>query len=276
MNSRTDTYCNNQSSGYKAGKYKNLVQHFESKFSQIRRDLPKPEFLRESDLPDESKIIEDLRVSGTDFSVFEQELATQLSRYFDELRAKSLTYQTEEELKGDVSRLMLLNDQEGLKLRFAQLYRERDNVITHAKDQIQKVHPIERQKTILQLQLSNTLRHFAQNTEQFSGYLNLIEERYQETEGELLDELREKMSVIEGLQETRNQMEETIDQLKKQFEDANSQRQEEHKHRVETDSKMKEVADENAKLRQNYDVLKEHEMSIIRDCENRKQQEIKA
>lgn len=54
------------------------------------------------------------------------------------------------------------------------------------------------------------------------------------------------------------------------------QRQEEHKHRVETDMKMKEVADENAKLRQNYDVLKEHEMSIIRDCENRKQQEIKA
>lgn len=45
---------------------------------------------------------------------------------------------------------------------------------------------------------------------------------------------------------------------------------------METDSKMKEVADENAKLRQNYDVLKEHEMSIIRDCENRKQSEIKA
>jgi chromosome segregation ATPase len=276
MNSRTDTYYNNQSSGYKAGKYKNLVQHFESKFNQIRRDLPKPEFLRESDLPDESKIIDDLRVSGTDYQVFEQELAAQLSKYFDELRAKSLTYQTEEELKGDVSRLMLLNDQEGLKLRFAQLYRERDNVITHAKDQIQKIHPIERQKTILQLQLSNTLKHFTQNTEQFSGYLNLIEERYQETEGELLDELREKMSVIEGLQENRNQMEETIDQLKKQFDDANAQRQEEHKHRVETDSKMKEVADENAKLRQNYDVLKEHEMSIIRDCENRKQQEIKA
>lgn len=177
--------------------------------------MPKPEFLRESDLPDESKIIEDLRVSGTDYQVFEQELATQLSKYFDELRAKSLTYQTEEELKGDVSRLMLLNDQEGLKLRFAQLYRERDNVITHAKDQIQKIHPIERQKTILQLQLNNALRHFAQNTEQFSAYLSMVDERYQETEAEFLEELREKTSVIEGLQENKSQMEETIDQLKK-------------------------------------------------------------
>ena len=121
-----------------------MPQLFESKFNQIRRDLPKPEFFKEADLPDESKIIEDLRAQGQDFNTFEQELSVQLSKYFDELRAKSLTYNSEDELKGDVSRLMLLNDQDGLKLRFAQLYRERDNVINHAKDQIKKIHPIER------------------------------------------------------------------------------------------------------------------------------------
>ena len=91
-----------------------------------------------------------------------------------------------------------------------------------------------------------------------------------------MEEVRDKINIIDGLQENKAQLEETIEQLKKQADDAVAQRQEEHKHRVETDSKMKEVADENAKLRQNYDVLKEHEMSIIRDCENRKQSEIKA
>ena len=37
---------------------------------------------------------------------------------------------------------------------------------------------------------------------------------------------------------------------------------------------MKEVMVENNKLKQNYEILKEHEMSIIRDCENRKNSEI--
>ena len=38
---------------------------------------------------------------------------------------------------------------------------------------------------------------------------------------------------------------------------------------------MKEVEAENQKLKQNYDILKEHEMTVIRDCENRKVQETK-
>ena len=54
--------------------------------------------------------MEDLRVQGQDFNTFEQELAVKLGKYFDELREKSLTYNSEDELKGDVSRLMLLND----------------------------------------------------------------------------------------------------------------------------------------------------------------------
>lgn len=71
-------------------------------------------------------------------------------------------------------------------------------------------------------------------------------------------------------------MEETMEILKKETDAANEQRCSEHKEKLDTDSRMKEIADENKKLRQNYDVLKEHEMSIIRDCENRKQAEIKA
>ena len=72
--------------------------------------MPKPEFFKEGDLPDEGKVMEDLRVQGQDFNTFELELAVKLGKYFDELREKSLTYNSEDELKGDVSRLMLLND----------------------------------------------------------------------------------------------------------------------------------------------------------------------
>lgn len=122
--------------------------------------MPKPEFVRESDLPDQQRILDDLKASGNDFKLFEEELSSQIMKYFDDFRKKSLTYQSEDELKGDVSRLMLLNDQEGLKLRFSQLYRERDSVINHAKEQIQRGHPIERQKTILQIQLNQVMQHF--------------------------------------------------------------------------------------------------------------------
>ena len=68
------------------------------------------------------------------------------------------------------------------------------------------------------------MQHFAQNSEQFSGYLNLIEERYQETEAELMEEVRDKIRIIDGLQENKAQLEETIEQLKKQADDAVAQR----------------------------------------------------
>lgn len=54
--------------------------------------------------------MDELKANGNDFKMFEDEMVTQLTKYFDELRGKSLTYQTDDELKGDVSRLMLLND----------------------------------------------------------------------------------------------------------------------------------------------------------------------
>lgn len=51
--------------------------------------------------------------------------------------------------------------------------------------------------------MNTVLKHFAHNTEQFTGYLNMIEERYLETESELVEEMREKISHIENLQETK-------------------------------------------------------------------------
>lgn len=50
------------------------------------------------------------------------------------------------------------------------------------------------------------MKHFAQNNEVFSNYLVMLEERYQETEYDLMEELRDKISTIEQLQETQNQM----------------------------------------------------------------------
>ena len=80
------------SSAFKPAKYKNLIQTFESKFSQIRRDIVKPEFIKESDLPDQSTIMDELKANGNDFKMFEDEMVSQLTKYVDELRNKSLTY----------------------------------------------------------------------------------------------------------------------------------------------------------------------------------------
>jgi len=38
---------------------------------------------------------------------------------------------------------------------------------------------------------------------------------------------------------------------------------------------LKETMVENEKLKQNYEIIKEHEMSIIRDLENKKHLELK-
>jgi len=77
-------------------------------------------------------------------------------------------------------------------LRFAQLYRERENIIAHAKNTIAESHPIERQKSICQMQLNTILQYFNQNNEQFNGYINLMDERYYEVEMELMDEIKDK------------------------------------------------------------------------------------
>ena len=42
----------------------------------------------------------------------------------------------------------------------------------------------------------------------------------------------------------------------------------------ETEGKYKQVKNENDRLKSTYDILKEHEMNIIKDTEDKKQKEI--
>ena len=42
----------------------------------------------------------------------------------------------------------------------------------------------------------------------------------------------------------------------------------------EAEAKMRKVVEENEKLKQNYEILKEHEISLIRDFEGKKGKEI--
>ena len=42
----------------------------------------------------------------------------------------------------------------------------------------------------------------------------------------------------------------------------------------EAEEKLKKVIEENDKLKQNYEILKEHEISLIRDFEGKKSKEI--
>ena len=63
--------------------------------------------------------------------------------------------------------------------------------------------------------------------------------------------------------------------LNKEKELTQEARKEDHRLRLEAEKQMKEIEIENKKLKQNYEIIKEHEMSIIRDLENKKHVELK-
>jgi hypothetical protein len=56
---------------------------------------------------------------------------------------------------------------------------------------------------------------------------------------------------------------------------AQQDRKEDLKLRLDAEKLLKETMVENEKLKQNYEIIKEHEMSIIRDLENKKLSELK-
>tara|TARA_B110000285_G_scaffold234868_1_gene313443 strand:+ start:3289 stop:3537 length:249 start_codon:yes stop_codon:yes gene_type:complete len=56
---------------------------------------------------------------------------------------------------------------------------------------------------------------------------------------------------------------------------AQQDRKEDLKLRLDAEKVLKETMVENEKLKQNYEIIKEHEMSIIRDLENKKLSELK-
>jgi hypothetical protein len=63
--------------------------------------------------------------------------------------------------------------------------------------------------------------------------------------------------------------------LKKERDLAEQDRKEDHRLRLDAEKILKETEVENQKLKQNYEIIKEHEMSIIRDLENKKLLELK-
>ena len=62
---------------------------------------------------------------------------------FDEMIQKQL-YKTEDELVNDVCRLMLLQDQEGLKLRVLQLFRDKEQTLLNAQAYVSQTKAAEK------------------------------------------------------------------------------------------------------------------------------------
>lgn len=62
------------------------------------------------------------------------------------MKEKQLLYKDEGEMSAEISRMVMLNDTDGLKIRFGQLYKERDMVLSHAKSQLTRFEPLEAQK----------------------------------------------------------------------------------------------------------------------------------
>lgn len=90
-------------------------------------------------------------------------------------------------MSSDVGRLLLLQDSEGLKMRFQQLYRERDLVIGHARTQLARFEPLEKHKLALQSLLERYQEALRGNKDKLSLYLKDIDEGYREVETDLMD-----------------------------------------------------------------------------------------
>lgn len=93
-------------------------------------------------------------------------------------------------------------------------------------------------------------------------------------ETELMDQLKAAQQTIEQQAEAVAHAEEGLKDAVDERDKAEKQRSEAHKSHLEAQSQATDLRRENERLRQNYEVLKEHEMTIIRDVENRKKEDL--
>ena len=75
-----------------------------------------------------------------------------------------------------------------------------------------------------------------------------MDEGFRGVEGDILGKMKESDQTINDQRDTNQQLTEELEQTKLESEKAKTDRQEEHKLRLETDKQMKEIKMENEKL----------------------------
>lgn len=115
----------------------------------------------------------------------------------------------------------------------------------------------------------------AANHEEMKRYTNEVEEKYRVVESELITQFKEQGNKIKEMETSLKLMEDNVELMKEEKLKAEKDRDEEHKLKIEVDKINKELEAENKKMHTNYEIIKEHEMNVIRECESRKHHEIR-
>lgn len=115
---------------------------------------------------------------------------------FDDMIQKQL-YKTEDELVNDVCRLMLLQDQEGLKLRVLQLFRDKEQTLLNAQAYVSQTRAAEKLSQAQATLLDEQAQTITSNAEEVGRYTRELEEQYRIVETELVETLSEQKQQID-------------------------------------------------------------------------------
>ena len=174
-----------------------------------------------------------------------------------------------------MQRLIMLEDFDGLRRRVMQMYKERQTCEQLLATRDVELHELREQVNIRE----ESVRHVEQlNARNLDEYLKSMQEmKTQKSHGETQSTFR-----MQALQETIEQQTQQLEELQrgKQQDEARAEKMaaevELHKRtKLEAEAKTQRLTEENQKLYTNYDVLKEHELNIIKDFQDRKLQDQK-
>lgn len=142
----------------------------EGRFAQVKNEIAMPKLKLASDMPTLDQVRARLPSD-----------AAKTPSIIDKVQSKQL-YRSEDELVNDVQRLMLLQDQEGLKMRVLSLYRDKDQILATAQTHMQaflKEHSDCKAREVL---LSEHAEALAQNVREINNFAVLMHEKYSEVE----------------------------------------------------------------------------------------------
>ena len=195
---------------------------------------------------------------------------------FGDIEQPKQLYANAEETLADIQRLIMLDDYEGLRRRVMQLYKERQG-----SDEVIKAREVEMEELRQQLDVRDeAVRQIERMNERNADeYMRTIkEEQLAREKSETASSMRiqslqaniDAQTVeLEGLKSQREAEVDKFEQMSTQFELNNRLRQ-------EAESKCSRLQEENEKLYTNYDVLKEHELNIIKDFQDRRKADQKS
>jgi DNA repair exonuclease SbcCD ATPase subunit len=178
-------------------------------------------------------------------------------------------YTSRDQALDDLTRLHKLNDFDGIKLRVMQIYRERTDLEDLTRDSCKLAEWYLQEAEKREMAVSEAREAARKGQDEANALINGVRQQKQESEmnyKRLTMALTEKLSTLENNLERLQEDKDRLERMQPQIEGLTVERD-----KAEVD--MKRYREENERLRAHYEVLKEHELNLIKDYESKIQRE---